>query len=301
MAKKKRKFRIKESLLRKILVAGAISGFVSLGGVGLLYQQNSNLAARTPGIVSIQKEVTLDSRAQFYAQNFFQVWIAGTSANSATLDSFYNAIPLKDLNTTPATVSDINVAEKTVSQTDSGDRLWTFVFGATVQSPGSTSPERLYYSVDVVQKDDAFKIVKLPMAVNHTNTTISAQTAYPNRVSENTPLYQVAVNFSAAYLTSAGSSSFGRYVTATYDGDPLTNSPYTAADVRGVFLSQSAGSESTAEVGKPVDALIRVRASTSQATYVHMDLSVRVVKQENGQWLIDGLETPKIGQVSKTQ
>lgn len=281
-------------------MVGAICGILALLGAGLNFTQTNNLSQRTPGITAIQDEVTLDSRAQFFAQNFFTLWITGTEADSPAVSSFYDAIPLNDFNTRPFSIVDLNVANKKVTQPANGDRMWTFTFGVTVQTAGAVQPSRMYYDVDVVQKDKSFKIVKLPVAVNYTNQTIAAQTAYPNRISENTPLYQLAVNYAATYLTSAGSGSFGRYITAGYVGEPLANSPYTAADVRGVFMSGNT-SESTAEPNTPVDVLIRVRASTSQATYVHMDLAVKAVKQENGQWLIDGLVDPVVGAVNKTQ
>lgn len=297
MAKKK-KLRIKDSVLRKLLVVGAVLGVVASLLSVILLSRVSTLEARMPRAGAIQEEVTLDSRAQFYAQNFFTLWLTGSDVDSANLAEFYNAIPLTDLSPTPYVAADINVAAKKLSLIDGGDRLWTFTFGATTQAPGTATAVRNYYDVDVVQKDGGFKIVKLPEAVNFVSKTLTAKNAYTVRVADTSPLYQVSLNFAAAYLTPAGGSSFGRYVTGTFEGTPLSNSPYTATDIRGVFVPSGVMPD-TIEAGGSTDVLIRVRASTSQATYVHMDLVVTATKQENGQWLISGFTSPKVASVTE--
>lgn len=298
--KRKRKFKLKESVARKLFVAGSILGIFAALCSLVLFARVTTLEANMPRATAIQEEVTLDSRAQFYAQNFFTLWLTGSQESSTNLAEFYNAIPLTDLSPSPYVAADINVAAKRLSQINGAERLWTFTFGATTQAPGTSNLVRNYYDVSVVQKDGGFKIVKLPEAVNYTSKVLKAENAYTVRVSDTSPLYQVSLNFAAAYLTPAGGSSFGRYVTGTFEGSPLSNSPYTATDIRGVLVPSGVVPE-TMEAGASTDVLIRVRASTSQTTYVHMDITVTATKQENGQWLISSFTDPKVAGVTLTQ
>lgn len=295
---KRPKFRLKESVLRRLILITTLGSVVALGVGGCNFMQLNTLKEATPTIRDIQSETTLDSRAEFYAKNFFLLWISGTPEDKNTLSSFYTALPLNDLNSAPVGVDDINVADKKLSLTEKGQRLWTFTLGATVYSPGITQPSRMFYEVSLIQDQESFSIVKLPEAVNFTRPSISADSAYVSSVPQTSPLYQLAVNFSTAFLTQNNSGSLGRYVSADFTDKPLQNSPYTAADVTGAYLAGQTA-ESMVEAGTPTEALFRVRVSTSHATYVTMDLTVTVIKQANGQWLVDSLSTPTVGNVTE--
>ena len=58
----------------------------------------------------IQHEALLYSRVEYQAQNFFQVWMMGDESSKATLESFYDAVPLNDINADPAKISDLNLS-----------------------------------------------------------------------------------------------------------------------------------------------------------------------------------------------
>lgn len=294
---KKMKFRVKDSVMRKVAAGVAVLAVIGPTVGFINVAQINSLKTATPTIRDIQTETTLDSRAEFYATNYLWIWLTGTPDDRNTLTSFYSAIPLNDLNSDPVGVENVNVADKNLTLTAAGNRLWTYTIGATVYYPGITQPSRMFYEVSVVQKDESFSAVSLPRAVNFQRPSIEAGTAYNSSVPTTSPLYQLAVNFSTAFLTQNNSGSLGRYVTAEFSEQPQQNSPYTAADVVGVYLA-GAASESLVEAGEESDVLFRVRVSTSHATYVYMDLAVTAVKQPNGQWLVNSVTTPLVGQVS---
>lgn len=287
MAKKK-KFRLKESLVRKFAVGGMISGLLGsllgLGGMIVAFDAESSY----PRKPTMQYETLSYSRVQNYAMNFFQVWMMGDSNSRQTLESFYSAIPLSDLNADPAKINDLNVADLKVSPTEQGEILWQVTLGTTVSPPGVTASTRQYYQVDVLQRGESLAIAKLPQIVEYDRPSVKAGNGYQTPVSTNSPLYQVAVNFSATYLTPQSAESFGRYVTASFEGDPLKDSPYSGAEVVGVYVPRDVIVDQAAP-GSEVDVLIRVRASTSRSSYQTMDIPITAVKQENGQWLVNSM------------
>ena len=239
----------------------------------------------------IQHEALLYSRVEYQAQNFFQVWMMGDESSKATLESFYDAVPLNDINADPAKISDLNVADLTVAPTKQGEVLWSVTLGTTMTPPGVNESTRQYYRVDLLQRGESLAVAKLPVIVDMERPTVKAQNAYPNRVNSSSPLYQVAVNFAATYLTPQSSESFGRYVTAEFVGEPLKNSPYSGAQVTSVSLEQGDSAEQ-ASAGDELKVMIRVRASTSQSSYQTMDIPVTAIKQKNDQWLINSLSDP---------
>lgn len=291
------KFRLKDSVLRRLMVLGILGVAVSLALNGFSLAQINTMRQATPTIRDIQSEVTLDSRAEFYALNYFQLWLTGTPRDKDALASFYSAIPLNDLNPDPVGAESLNIAEKTLSLTDTGNRMWTFVVGATVYSPGISVPSRMFYEVSLVQEGESFSVVKLPEVVNFDRPAIAAGSAY-TAVPKSSPLHQLSVNFSIAFLTQNNSGTLGRYVTANFKDDPLKNSPYTAADVVGAYIEGKTGADAVAP-GDPTEAMFRVRVSSTQSTYVTMDIAVTVIKLDNGQWLVDSLSDPIVGPVTK--
>lgn len=289
MAKKK-KFRLKESLVRKFAIGGMILGLVgSLFGIcGLVVAFNAeNSYPRKP---TMQYETLSYSRVQNYAMNFFQVWMMGDMNSKQTLESFYSAIPLSDLNADPAKINDLNVADLKVSPTPQGEILWQVTLGTTMTPPGVTASTRQYYQVDILQKGESLTVAKLPEIVEFNRPAVRSGNGYQTPVSSNSPLYQVAVNFSATYLTPQSAESFGRYVTADFEGEPLKNSPYSGAEVVGVYVPRDVVLDQVPSGGE-VNVLIRVRASTSRSSYQTMDIPITAVKQENGQWLVNSMAT----------
>lgn len=286
----KKKFRLRESLIRKFAVAGVVLGLVgsALGVVGVITAMNAeNSYPRKP---QMQYEALSYSRVQNYAMNFFQVWMMGDVNSRQTLEGFYSAIPLSDINADPAKITSLNVADLSVEPTPQGEILWQVTIGATVTPPGVTAATRQYYRVDVIQKEDSLAVAKLPEIVELDRPAIKAGNAYSTPVSSNSPLYQVSVNFAGTYLTPQSAESFGRYVTAGFEGEPLANSPYTGAEVTGVFVARDTMVDNV-DPGTEVDVLIRVRASTSRSSYQTMDIPITAVRQENGQWLVNSMST----------
>lgn len=287
MAKKK-KFRLKESLVRKFAIGGMILGLVgSLLGVGGLVVA-FNAESSYPRKPQMQYETLSYSRVQNYAMNFFQVWMMGDMNSKQTLENFYSAIPLSDLNADPAKINNLNVADLKVSPTEQGEILWEITLGTTMTPPGVTASTRQYYKVDVLQKGESLTIAKLPQIVSFDRPPLKAGNGYQTPVSTNSPLYQVAVNFAATYLTPQSAESFGRYVSANFEGNPLSNSPYTGAEVVGVFVPRDTVVDQVSP-GSEVSVLIRVRASTSRSSYQTMDIPITAIKQENGQWLVNSM------------
>ena len=156
--------------------------------------------------------------------------------------------------------------------------------------PGVTASTRQYYQVDILQKGESLAVAKLPEIVEFNRPAVRSGNGYQTPVSSNSPLYQVAVNFSATYLTPQSAESFGRYVTADFEGNPLKSSPYSGAEVVGVYVPRDVIIDQVPSGGE-VNVLIRVRASTSRSSYQTMDIPITAVKQGNGQWLVNSMTT----------
>lgn len=294
-SKKKKKRGLNETTHKRISWLSSVLGIVGAvaGIIAIIVALRAS--AGVPKKPQMQAETLEYSRVQNYAQNFFQVWMMGKPSDRDTLESFYSASPLTDLNADPATISDLNVADLSVAPTKQGEILWTVTLGTTMTPPGVSSASRNYYEVTVLEKDKALTIAKLPRIVDLDRPEIEAGNAYTTRVNSSSPLYQVAVNFAATYLTPQASESFGRYVTADFVGEPLKSSPYSGAQVTEVSIPQGVVLEQI-EPGKTANIMVRVRASTSQSSYQTMDIPLTAEKQKNGQWLIasvSGMETVK--------
>lgn len=286
------KFPLKKSISNRLLAIVLILSLIAIVVSSFAVVTSLTAKESVPKKPQMQYETLSYSRVSNYAENFFQVWMMGDENSRGTLNDFYSTSPVTDLNADPAQISALNVSDLKVAPTDSGEILWTVTLGATVTPPGVTAASRLFYQVDVLQSGDSLTIAKLPVLVNNDRESVVAGNAYPTAVQTSSPLYQVAVNFSATYLTPQQHDSFGRYVTAEFEGEPMKDSPYTGAEVVGVFVTRGVVLEQV-KPGDMVDVRIRVRASTSQSTYQTMDLTVRAVKQSNGQWLVDSL-TPTL-------
>lgn len=292
MAKRRR---VKENILKGFHSIGSIAGILALiiailGTVLALNAKNS-----VPKKPQMQAETLAYSRVENYAKNFFQVWAMGDKQSASTLKEFYSANPLNDLNADPAQITDLNTADIKVQPTPQNEILWTVTLGATMKSPGLGEPTRNFYDISILQKDKSLTIAKLPNVVELDRPKIEAENVYSSSVPSNNPLYQVSVNFASTYLTPQNAESFGRYVTADFKGNPLANSPYSGANVTGVYLPFNTVTDQF-KAGDMTSVLIRVRASTSQSTYQTMDMIVTAVIQSNGQWLINSIDTaPQTG------
>lgn len=290
---KKPKRTLKPSVTKNLTIAGTIAGTLALA------LSSFNTVALTnqkiPTVIEIQQEITRDSRAEFQAQNFLTVWLTGTDIDKNTLNQFTTNNPVNKLNEQPVTVYDINTADKKLQRdTENGQRYWTFTLAATVDTPG-IGPQRNYYQVDVRHdpKTDTFTMNNLPRPVNYQRDTTTFKNNYEAPVSTQSPLYTAANNFTQAYLTQGQSGTLGRYVTENFTDQPLANTTYTSATIDKV-LTETGINEQNIPTGGTIKIIVRANAYTTPTTYQVIDLPLELVKQSNGQYLVQSFTTPNI-------
>ncbi|MHD0294444.1 conjugal transfer protein [Rhodococcus qingshengii] len=244
----------------------------------------------SPQIPDVAREVSTMQRVQFFSTNFLTVWLTGTERDAPTVKQMVSdtsVLPAK-WGTESVEISDLNVADVKRSDGDS-EVVWWVKLGVTLVPPTSGTPQRQYYMVTVIEKDEALRALTMPRLVEHSRPSVDIGPDYDSSVSVTSSLGTAVSAFSSAYFT-AGEGTLGRYVSSSFQGGPIPDSPYTSADVLAVRTTGAVNVDQH-EVGESVRILATVRAGFSMSTFHTMDVPMTVHRTDNGTWQIDSVDT----------
>lgn len=244
----------------------------------------------SPSMPDTTREFSTMQRVQFFSTNFLTVWLTGTERDAPTIKQMVSdpAVLPSKWGTEPVEISDVNVAD--LSRSDAGSEVeWWVKLGVTVVPPNKGLPQRLYYLVTVIERDEAMRALTMPRIVDHSRPSVDVKPAYDSSVSITSSLGTTVSEFSTAYLTS-GDGSLGRYVSSSFVGAPIPNSPYTSADVLVINAAEPVNADQF-EIGKQVRILATVRAGFSMTTFHTMQIPLTVHRTDNGTWQIDSVDT----------
>nr|WP_237025310.1 hypothetical protein [Mycolicibacterium sp. CBMA 213] len=269
--------------------------------------------------VDVYRDINRVAKAQFFAQNFFLVWAAGTSgaddANSSggdtqklsgdaqKLATMMAGPGAPTLNSNPFTVLYINTTD--VQVTPENDKTeWEWTVGATIARSGSTV--RTYYLVTLIEAGGSFKALQLPRPINPKDRNFTVAPHYTVGADPKSPLgTQVAGFMSAYYATDPTSEatkqprSLGTFVTSNFTDTAIAASPYTTITVKSIMLAKGDVEIARAQPGDTVHALVTAKASASDSTFNTINAALNLTLSNNKMWLIDGFESPiKFGAVS---
>lgn len=243
-----------------------------------------------PAIPDTTADFNTLTRVQFFAQNFTHAWLTGTERDVPAIKQMAadpDGIPGK-WNTEPMEVSDLSVADIT-SVVDDPYTEWVVTVGATIVAPGTAAPQRAYYEVTVIQKGEALRAFTMPRPVNLTRPSLNIGSAYTKSIGLNSPIGTAVTNFTQAFYTQNAAGSLGRYVSANFDDEPLANSPYTSAEVIAI-TTNSEDDPAAAAGGDSVTVMVAAKLGMSLTTFSTVNIPMRLVAQDNGQWVVDALE-----------
>ena len=248
------------------------------------------LLTPTPQIPDSTREFATMQRVQFFSTNFLTVWLTGTERDAPTIKQMVSdtsVLPSK-WGTEPVEISDINVADLNRSDGEDAETEWWIKLGVTIVPPNSGTPQRLYYLVTVIEQNESLRALTMPRLVDHSRPSVDVSPAFDSNASVTSSLGTTVNSFTSAYFT-AGEGTLGRFVSSSFTGAPIPNSPYTSADALVIRTNGNVNVDQY-EVGKSVSILVTVRAGFSLTTFHTMDVPMTVHRTDNGTWQVDSVD-----------
>ncbi|WP_071288884.1 hypothetical protein [Mycolicibacterium llatzerense] len=263
--------------------------------------------------VDVYRDINRVAKAQFFAQNFFLVWAAGTGdasddksggdsqkakagSDTQKLATMMAGTGAPTLNSNPFTVLYINTTDVQVTPAG-GQTEWEWNVGATIARSGSTV--RTYYLVTLIESGGGFKALQLPRPINPKDRNFTVAPHYTVGADTKSPLgTQVAGFMSAYYATDPTSDaskqprSLGTFVTSNFTDAAIAASPYTSVTVESISLAKSDVEVARAQPGDTVHALVTARAAASDSTFNTINAALKLTLSNNKMWLIDGFDGP---------
>lgn len=235
-------------------------------------------------------DFTTLSRVQFFATNFTTLWLTGTGSDAEAIRQMVGDVSILpgEWNREPVEVQDINVAD-IKSQNDGDNTEWVLTMGATLIPPGRGTPQRSYYDVTVIERGGTFRALTMPRLVHHARPELAAEPAYTDSVAPTSALGTAVANFITAYYGPDASGSLGRYVSSSFAGSPVADSPYSTVAVTEI-KARNLPDPNAVAAGDTTAILATVKASLSSTTFHTLSVPMTVKRTDDGQWLIDSIE-----------
>lgn len=286
-----------EASLLRTIKRNTLIGYATVVAVLVLFLMV--VLKPTPQIPDTTREFTTMQRVQFFSTNFLTVWLTGTERDAPTVKQMVSdtsALPTK-WGTEPVEISDVSVADLTRSDPGGVGTEWWVKLGVTIVPPSNGTSQRLYYLVTVIEQDEALRALTMPRLVDHSRPGVDLSPNFDSNVSVTSSLGTTVNSFAQAYFT-AGEGTLGRFVSSSFTGAPIPNSPYSSADALVVRTKGNVNVDQY-EVGAALKILVTVRAGFSLTTFHTMDVPMTVHRTDNGTWQIDSVDS--VVEVSKNQ
>ena len=162
-------------------------------------------------------------------------------------------------------------------------------------APGSGAVQFNTMIVNILSSQGAYKVTALPRLDDFRRPPMQVGPGYTEAVDVNSALGTAVADFAAAYYKRGG-EDLGRLVTRDFSGTPLKDSPFTSTSVRMILASQATPTDPAA--GDSVDLLATIRGVASENTWYNMQVPLRLVYTDQGQWAVSEiLETVDVGQI----
>ncbi|BBY54188.1 hypothetical protein H7J07_06110 [Mycobacterium koreense] len=278
----------RERAVTLALVAAPLSLVVSLFSLMIMAKAISNI----PKPVDTYEAITDTTRVQNFARYSLLLWMGGTSSSSKPLLNRSSAAKSIELSEVPFEVRSIDPSD--IERWQGFDAAqWRVTFAVTFVAPGTGAAQINRYAVTVIDRDHNYQLLMWPSIVNVDTVPYKVASAYTVGVGEKSALYNSLKQFAAAYLTSsADSTSLGRFVSSSFRGSAIADTPYSEVEIESIKLAEGSPQVDKAAPGTQVKALVRVKASASIKTWSIMDLALRVSLSDNNVWLVDGIDSP---------
>lgn len=284
--------RLSDTGARRFFVATAAAAWVGAIGAIIFFLIIGLMLARQQKPADVYKAIGDYNRAEFFAQNFLLVWLAGAPRDAEKLTKMASLPGQLTLNSDPFTVTAINAVD--VSRTAAGkDTEWNFTLAVTLIPPSNGgNPTRLAYRVTTLERGSTFLGLTWPRPVNTTSTPLAVAPYYTKGLSLNSPLGKQVGLFLSAYYTQNDTGSLGRYVTSNFTDTAIAASPYTTVTPLDIKIADQDPDPANANPGDNIHAMVIAKASAAESTFNHISIPLRINLSPNRQWLIDGFEDP---------
>jgi hypothetical protein len=178
---------------------------------------------------------------------------------------------------------------------------WVVTMAVSRVVPGADgTPRTNTYVVTLLERDSNLQLLTLPRIVNPEMGRFTVDSSYTVAVDKKGPLGKSLEGFLSAYLTGGQGVSLRDYVSAGFTDPAISGSPYRSVEVEWIRAVSGTKDVSAGKPGDSVSALARVKASASQDTWTVMDFPVRMSMADNGNWWVDGFDSPlRWGKIGK--
>lgn len=286
--------RVQDKVARRAFWVMAASGPVAifLCAVLLILLVLTRPLTREDTYTAIKSE----ANAGYWAQRCLQAWLLSAQDVMAACSSAPGADGVLHAKFPPR-VSDLNVVSVdwigSEGQRDTGE--WTYIISATLVSTGE-KPKRAYYRMNFVERAGSYQLIAWPQPVAAVSIPIGVNTVFTDNVDMKSTLAVMATNFANAWLVPKNNGQITGYVTSAFTPNPPVTSPYNSTMVLDIH-SDGVVDADKVEMGDRFDILVTVKASfganpKSSDTFHTVQLPLRVVAADNGQWLVDGIIDP---------
>jgi len=243
--------------------------------------------------VDVLNEINAFVNAEFFAHNFLLVWLAGGPNEAEKLVSMSAMPGQPEMNKDPFTVMDINTVPPVLRTPAGNETEWALTLAATLVPPGGSGTSmRSYFRVTFLEAGGTYKALMWPRPVNATSRAVQIAPFYGQGVGLNTPLGTSVTNFMTAFYTSNNGGTLGRYVSADFTDEPITNSPYSSVQVTTIQAGDGSPDPASAEPGDTIHLLATAKAASSTTTFNTISAPLRLTLSPNRQWLVDGFDEP---------
>lgn len=276
----------------RALLFTMISGPLALLLALVLMVMTLTALSQIPKPVNTYAAITDVTRVQNFAQNSLLLWLGGSTSSEKPLLARSSAAPSISLSAVPFEVRSIDPSD--IVRFEGSDAVqWLATFAVTFVAPGAGTAQINRFSVTVLDHDGDFQLLTWPSIVNSESNAFRVASKYTVPVESRGELGESLRRFVTAYLTSTGeSTSLGQYVSSSFSGTAISDSPYSSVEVVEIKAAAGGPPVANAEPGTQVSVLVRVKAIAAIETWSIMDLTLRVSLGSNNVWLVDGIDSP---------
>lgn len=248
--------------------------------------------AKAPKAIDTYAAITNSTRAQFFAQQTLQLWMTGTPSSEKVLTERSSAARSISLGEVPMEVYTIDPTD--VQRFVGADATeWQFTFAVTLMTPSSGTKQINRYQVTILERKEAFQLLLWPTLVNAPSSPFKAASKFNVGIESSSPIGQSVQRFVSAYYTSdTKEGSLDRLTSSEFRGGPISNSPYTKAELVELKAEEGSTEFRNENPGATVNVLATVKASASTKTWSIMHLPLKMSFSTNKVWVADGFVSP---------
>lgn len=286
----------RERALWVAIVAGPLAMLMSV----LLLGVTLFAISRSPKPVNVYRSIADTQRVEHFASDSLLLSLGGTTAVEQKLLERKADEQSLDLSVTGFEV--YNITPVDIERYPGTDAVeWVVTMAVSRVVPGADGkPRTNTYVVTILERDGSLQLLTLPRIVNPEMGRFTVDSSYTVAVDKKAPLGTSLEGFLSAYLTGGQGVSLRDYVSAGFNEPAISGSPYRSVEVEWIRAVSGTKDVSAGKPGDSVSALARVKASASQDTWTVMDFPVRMSMADNGNWWVDGFDSPlRWGKIGK--